>query len=331
MSSFWDRKKVLITGGAGFVGSHVAEALLQKSPSVEVTAADNLQNGTLKNLAALHPRIRFLRLDLRNYPECLQACEGREIILNLAARVGGIRYNRDHQGLMFRDNMIIHSHMLEAARICKTERFLLMSSACVYPTHCSIPTPEEEGFRDRPEETNEGYGWAKRMAEFQAAAYQKEDGMRIEIARPTNTYGPRDHFDPSISHVIPALIQRILEGENPVRVWGSGKQSRVFIYVKDLVQGLLALIERCPGCGPVNIGTDEEIEIGNLVSLLLELTGGKAEIRFDPSQPSGQPRRNCDTSKAKRLLGFVAQTPLKTGLQETIAWVRENLKKSSAV
>lgn len=322
---FWKGKKVLVTGGAGFIGSYVVEQLVEKEADVLTTVIDNLQSGELKNLKRVRDRIKFVRADLRNMEECLKICKGKEIVMNLAARVGGIEYNRLHLGTMFRDNMLISLNVLDAARQVGVERFLVVSSACAYPHNCTIPTPEEEGFKESPEPTNEGYGWAKRMAEVQGRLYTQEFGMRIGIVRPYNCYGPRDHFDLEKSHVIPALIKRIFDGEDPLVVWGNGEQSRAFLYVEDLARGLIEAIEKYPVPDPINVGTDEEIKIKDLVKLLLKLSGKNPKAIFDPSKPEGQPRRNCDTRKAKKKIGFEAKVKLSEGLKRTIDWYQENL------
>ncbi len=323
--SFWRNKKVLVTGGAGFIGSHLVERLVAEG--AKVRAVDNLENSSLENLEKVKNRIEFIKKDLRILKDCLEASQNQEIVLNLAAKVGGIEFNRKHLGTMFRDNILISTQMLEAARLNDVERFLVVSSACVYPRYCTIPTPEEEGFKDVPEPTNEGYGWAKRMAEVQARTYAQEFGMKIAIARPYNTYGPRDHFAPEKSHVIPALIKRVFDGENPLTVWGDGEQSRAFLYVKDLVEGMLKVIEACPVCDPLNLGTVEEIKIKDLVKLIIKLSGKNPRVHFDTSKPSGQPRRNCNNRKAKEKIGFEARISLREGLEKTITWYRHQIEQ----
>jgi len=324
--SFWENKKVLITGGAGFIASHAVETLVKYGAKVRVV--DNLENGSLENLENVIKEIEFIQLDIRNLENCLKVTEDIEIVLNFAAKVGGIEYNRTHPGTMFYNNILINTNMLESARLNNIERFLVISTACVYPRFCKIPTPETEGFIGVPEPTNEGYGWAKRMAEFQAQAYEREFGMKIAIARPYNCYGPRDHFDTEKSHVIPALIKRIFDNENPVVVWGDGEQSRAFLYVSDFVRGCLMLIEKYPVADPVNIGTDEEIKIKDLVKLIIKLSGKNSEIYFDTTKPSGQPRRNCDNTKARTKIGFVAEIKLEEGLKKTIDWYLQKYGKN---
>lgn len=325
MNNFWKNKKVLVTGGAGFTGSHLVEMLVDLG--AVVTVVDNLENGRLDYLKAVKDKITFFQEDLRDFKKAKEVCEGQEIVLHLAAKVAGVDFNRQHLGTMFRDNVMINTNVLEVAREAGVERFLVVSSACVYPRHCTIPTPETEGFKDSPEPTNEGYGWAKRMAEIQAKLYAQEFGMKVGIARPYNTYGPRDHFEPDKSHVIPALIKRIFDEENPLTVWGTGEQSRSFVYVTDVTKGLLEVIEKYPFTDPLNIGTDEEIKIKDLVKLIMSLSGKNSELYFDTSRPTGQPRRNCDNTKAKEKIGFEAKMSLEEGLRKTIFWYRENIYK----
>lgn len=318
---FWDGKKAMVTGGVGFIGSHTVEMLVDLG--AKVTVVDNMKNSTMKNLEQVKDEISLVEADITDLEQSKKACSGQDVVLNLVARVGGIGYNQAHPGTMFRDNVLMSTTVLEAARLCDIERFLVVSSACVYPRDCTIPTPETEGFLDDPEPTNFGYGWAKRVAEVQARSYQMEYGMKIAIARPYNAYGPRDHFDPETSHVIPALIKRIFDGENPLSVWGSGEQTRAFLYVKDFARGLIETVERYPECDAVNVGTDEEISIKDLVYLLLDISGKRPEVYFDTSKPSGQPRRNCDTTKAKEKVGYEAHFSLREGLKETVDWYRQ--------
>jgi len=240
--------------------------------------------------------------------------------MHLAAQVGGIEYNMHHPGSIFVRNMGVFMSVLEAARQAGVARFLVTSSACVYPRHCTVPTPEDEGFRDRPEPTNEGYGWAKRMEEFLGEAYSREYGMHVRIARPYNAYGPRDNFHPASSHVIPALIRRVLAGENPLTVWGDGSATRSFLYVTDFARGLMAVVEKSPQVSAINIGAAEETTIRDLAHTIVRLSGKNVDLVFDASKPGGQPRRNCHTTLAERVLGFRAQVSLEEGLRRTTAW-----------
>ncbi|HAM34312.1 MAG TPA: GDP-fucose synthetase [Elusimicrobia bacterium] len=320
MKSFWDGKKVLVTGGTGFVGSHAVEELLRRSPRARITVADKVLRP--ENLPGLSREVKLVRADLRCYDDCLRVCRGQDVVLNLSARVAGVGYNQAHHGTMFRDNMLLSLNMLEAARVRGVERFLVVSSACVYARSCPIPMAEADGFLDRPERTNEGYGWAKRMAEFQAAAYRCEFGMKLAVVRPINAYGPRDHFDREDCHVIAALIRRVVGGENPIRVWGDGTQTRSFLYVEDFARGLLDVTQRYCECDPVNLGSDEEVTIRDLAGMIRDGAGSRASLLFDAGRPAGQPRRFCSTAKAREAAGFSARIGLAEGLRRTIAWYR---------
>jgi len=327
--SFWDGKKVLVTGGGGFIGSHVVERLLRAHRGVRVTVAGRMSSENKRNLSEVlrNPFLRVIKGDLRDPRFCRKACKGQDVALNLAGVVGGVGYNSRHHASLFRDNMTLQLNVLEAARLEGVKRYLVVSTACVYPRDCKIPTPETEGFRDEPELTNRGYGWAKRMGEYIGRAYAEEYGMSVAIVRPYNAYGPRDHYDLDKSHVIAALVRRVCEGESPLKVWGDGKSTRAFLFVEDFARGLLEVAEKYPNADPVNIGSAKEISIKDLAKAVLKAAGAeKTELVFDPSKPSGQPRRACDTKKARRVLGFTAKIPLDEGLRRTIAWYRENLQ-----
>lgn len=322
MNNFWKNKKVLVTGGAGFIGSHVVDKLVERN--AKVTVLDNLQNSDIKNISHLKGRLNFIEGDCTNSKDSYNACKNQEIVMNLAARVGGIEYNRTHQATMLYDNLAIATVMTEAAKKAGVERFLVVSSACVYPHSCSVPTPESEGFLGEPEETNGGYGWAKRMAEKLGMYYSEQFHMKVGIVRPYNCYGPRDHFDPKISHVIPALIKRVFDDGNTLTVWGTGRQTRAFLYVEDLAEGMILAIEKYPAPDPVNLGTDEEVTISDLIKKIINISGTKNTIFFDTSKPNGSPRRNSDNKKAKEKIGFVAKTGLDEGLKKTIKWYKNN-------
>lgn len=318
MSSFWRNRRVLVTGGAGFIGSFVCELLLKKGARVAITS----KSGNLKNIAQIKKDIKVIRANLTNPQEATRATKHQDIVLNLASRVAGIQYNINHPVEMFNDNVEIEKNTIEGAYRAGVERFLVTSSACVYPRHSTVPTPEEEGFLGDPEPTNLGYGWSKRVAELLGRFYFQEYGFKVAIARPYNAYGPRDELDPKISHVIPGIIKRVFDGENPLVVWGSGKQTRSFVYASDFARGLLAIVEKYPCADPVNIGTSEEVSIGKLAQMIVEISKKKTKIKFDRSKPDGQPRRVCDVTKAKKKIGFSAKTSLEEGLRQTIEWYR---------
>lgn len=320
MKRFWQNKKVLVTGGAGFIGSFTTEQLLERGAKVSVIT----KSGNIRNIQQIKNKIKVIRADLVNPRNALMATKNMDVILHLASRVAGIEYNINHPATMFGDNVVMTKNILEAAVKNKVKRALVTSSACVYPRHCKIPTPETEGFKEDPEPTNLGYGWAKRVSELLGRFYAQEHGLKVAIVRPYNAYGPRDDFDPKTSHVIPALIKRVFDGESPLVVWGSGKQSRSFLYVEDFARGLIETAEKYPEADPINIGSDEEITIADLAKLIIKLSGKKIKIKFDRSKPDGQPRRKCDTKKAKQKINYKAKFSLEEGLKKTIKWYKQH-------
>ena len=320
--SFWEGKKVLVTGGAGFIGSHLVDQFVEIGAIV--TVVDNLERGKLANLEKILDKIKFVKADLLDITACNNVVKGMDVVMNLAAKVTGIEYNRFHHGDMFTTNMTIASNVIEAARTNRVKRFLCVSTACIYPHDAKVPTPESEGERGGPEPTNEGYGWAKRMAEKQSMYYAREYDMEIAIARPFNAYGPRDHYDEGTSHVIPALIKRVLNGNDPVVVWGTGNQSRVFLHAKDFARGLILVTEKYAVGDPVNIGHDKEITMRQLIELILKLTGKNPRVVFDTTKPDGYPRRAADPTKLKNVTGgFVPSIPLEQGIKEMILEYQE--------
>lgn len=304
--SFYQNKSVFVTGGHGFIGSHLVKALKERKAKLSTPSRK--------------------KLDLANAKAVNKALQKTDYLFHLAAHVGGIQYNNAHPATLLYKNLLPTLNVLEAARLNKVKRVLIVSSACVYPRHCSVPTPESEGFLDNPEPTNFGYGWSKRMAEILAKTYSQEHNLKIGIVRPFNAYGPKDNFDPLTSHVIPALIKRVCDGENPLVVWGDGSATRSFIYVSDVVKAMLMTLEKYPQTDPINIGTTEEISIKDLSKLIIKLSGKTTKIKFDTTKPNGQPRRNCDTKKAEKIIGFKATTTLKQGLPEVIKHYQKYVK-----
>lgn len=320
LGAFYRDKKVVVTGGAGFVGSYVVESLVGLGARVRVPVRKSTRLDYLRDVEG---DIEIIDADLFEPAAAALAVQGQDIVLHLAAaKGGGIEHSMAHHGSLFRDNIRIATNMIDAVRDAPEIRFVSVSSACVYPRHSTMPIPEEDGFRDVPEPTNAGYGWSKRMQEFLATSFAEEFGLDICIVRPFNTYGPRDDFFAEMNHVIPGLVIRVVSGENPLIVWGTGKQTRSFLFVKDCALGIL-LAGACSGVtGPLNLGGNEETSIGELAELISEAAGAELEIRFDTAKPDGQPRRACDTRLARERLGFDAPTPLREGLRQAVEWYR---------
>lgn len=312
--SFWKGKKVLVTGGTGMIGSHLIELLLSEGAQVRTV---------------VHSRrphvggVEIIRGDLTKWDSCMAAVKGMDYVFHLAAFVGGVGRNVAHPAGMYTPNMLMQTQMIEAARIQDVDGYLYTSSACIYPAKCKIPISEEEGWKGPPEPTNATYGWVKRMGELQAQAYAKEYGMKIALVRPFNAYGPRDNFDPETSHVIPGLIRKAVEGQNPFRVWGSGEPSRDFVYATDIARGMLLALEKYAVADPLNIATGREIKIKDLANLILKLADHKhSKIIFEKGKPLGQLRRRGDVTKAKKTISFEAKVSLEEGLKWTIGWYR---------
>jgi GDP-L-fucose synthase len=323
MSSFWQGKRVLVTGGSGFIGSHVVEMLVEEGAQVTTTAWAGQNPSNLVNLQRVADHITTFAVDLTRLEDCMEACENQEVIFNVAHLDGSVAFKRAHPASIFRQNMLITLNMLEAACKNQVDRFLVMSSAEIYPPEAPVPTSETEGLRGLPDRLTDGYAWSKRMSESAAQFFAREHGLKVAIARPSNVYGPRDYLDPKRGRVIPMFIKRIFEGEGPLVIWGTGEQVRTFLYVEDLARGLLGLVEKYPQCDPVNLGGDEEITVKELAELVVRLSGKEAKIVCDPEKPSGPLRRVCDISKARHVLGFVPTVPLETGLERTVNFFRE--------
>lgn len=320
MGQFWRGKRVLVTGGAGFIGSALSRKLLEAG--AELRVADNVDPKVHGNLDGIADHIEFVRADLTDMEQALSAARGMSVVLNLAAKVGGISYNHHHQGTMSRLNTLLSLNVLEASRLAGVERHLVVSSACVYGNAVTIPMKESDGFIGDPEASNFGYSWAKRYAEIQAHTYANEYGMKVAIARPFNAYGPCDRFDET-GHVIASLIRRICSGENPLTIWGTGRPTRSFLYVDDFADGLMLLAEK-HACGQaVNLCGDREVSIADLAKLVCDAAGVKPDLTFDTSKPDGQPRRAGDTSLALSL-GFKPKISLEDGLRRTVEWYRSS-------
>lgn len=305
--TFWDNKTVLVTGGTGFLGTNVVKYLLEAGASRE-----NIRT----------PRSRDL--DLRVWENCLKAVDGCDVVIHLAASVGGIGYNMENPGSLFYDNAIMGIQMMEAARQKNVGKFVAVGTICAYPKFTPIPFIEDNLWNGYPEETNAPYGLAKKMMLVQAQAYREQYGYDAIYLLPVNLYGPGDNFDPSSSHVIPALIKKFVDAKNTesasVEVWGTGAASREFLYVEDAAKAIVLAAEKYNSPEPVNIGAGMEITIRELVEVISSLVGYSGEIVWDTSKPDGQPRRCLDVSRAETEFGFRAKTKFEDGLKDTIAW-----------
>lgn len=305
--TFWNRKKILVTGGAGFLGSSVIKKL-------EENGADR------ENIRI--PRSKDA--DLRKWESCVDAVKDIDIIIHLAAKVGGIGFNQNFPATLFYDNAIMGIQLMEAARQENVEKFVAIGTICAYPKFTPVPFKEEELWNGYPEETNAPYGLAKKMMLVQSQAYRQQYGFNSIFLLPVNLYGPGDNFDPCCSHVIPALVKKcvdaIEEERDEITIWGTGKPTREFLYVEDAAEGIVLAAEKYNKSKPVNLGAGFEISIKDLVDVIVKLTGFKGKIVWDRSRPDGQPRRCLDTSRAEKEFGFKARTGFEEGLRKTVEW-----------
>lgn len=271
-------------------------------------------------------------MDLTKWESCAKAVEGADVVIHLAAKVGGIGFNKKYPATLFYDNAIMGIQLMEAARQAGVQKFVAIGTVCAYPKYTPVPFKEEDLWKGYPEETNAPYGIAKKMLLIQAQAYREQYGFNAVYLLPVNLYGPKDNFHPEYSHVIPALIRKIFEakesGEDSITLWGTGKPTREFLYVEDAAEGIILATEKYNKSDPVNLGSGWEISIKDLAELLLELIGFDGEIRWDASKPDGQPRRRLDVSKAEKEFGFKAKVDLKEGLKRTIDWYEANVLKA---
>jgi GDP-L-fucose synthase len=308
--TFWENKQILLTGGAGFLGSHLVEQLTERG---------------VRNEQLDIPRSKDL--DLRRWENCVKAVKGKDIVIHLAAKVGGIGFNQNYPGELFYDNAIMGIQLIEAARQEGVEKCVILGTVCAYPKFTPVPFSEDELWNGYPEETNAPYGIAKKALLVQAQAYRQQYGFNAIYLLPVNLYGPRDNFNPDSSHVIPALIKKFVEAvrkkKPSVDVWGTGSASREFLYVEDAARAIVLATERYNKPEPVNLGAGKEISIWDLVTIIKEQTGYSGEIHWDKTRPDGQPRRCLVTSRAEKEFGFVAQVPFEEGLRRTVDWFIE--------
>ncbi len=309
--SFWNEKKICITGGAGFLGHHLVENIKRRGatdifiPTIEKYDLVR-QNDILRMLDDSRP----------------------DVIIHLAAHVGGIGANREHPAEFFYDNLMMGVQLMHEAWKKGVEKFVAIGTVCAYPKFTPVPFREDDIWNGYPEETNAPYGLAKKMLLVQAQSYRQQYGYNALFLIPVNLYGPRDNFRPESSHVIPALIKKCVEakeaGAKEVVIWGDGSPTREFIYVEDAAEGIAAATEKYNSSEPVNIGSGNEISIKDLANLIARLTGFDGNLVFDTSKPNGQPRRGLDVSRAEELFGFHAKMSFEEGLRKTIEWYTDN-------
>lgn len=298
-------RRIVVTGGAGFLGSRVV-AELKRHGATDILVP------------------RSTSMDLMDRDNCRKAVAGADLVIHMAAKVGGIGFNRENPATLFYNNLIMGAQLMEEARLAGVRKFVALGTVCAYPKFTPVPFHEDDLWNGYPEETNAPYGLAKKMLLVQAQAYRQQYGFNAIFLLPVNLYGPGDNFDPRSSHVIPALIRKIWSakqaGEPEVEVWGDGSASREFLYVDDAAQAVVLAAERYDGADPINIGSGMEITIKRLVEVLSDLIGYEGAIRWDTSKPNGQPRRSLDVSRARQAFGFTAATDFVTGLRRTVDW-----------
>jgi GDP-L-fucose synthase len=313
----WERQRVLVTGGAGFLGSAVGRVLAGRGAGeVFVPRSDDYDLTKAPDVARLWADAR------------------PTLVLHLAARVGGIAANMAAPADLYVSNILMGTHVIEQARLSGTPKTVLLGTICAYPKHTPVPFSEDDLWNGYPEETNAPYGVAKKALLVHAQANRAQYGQNCVYLLPTNLYGPGDKFDPAVSHVIPALIKKCVDakeaGDGVVEVWGTGAATREFLYVDDCAEGIVLGAERYDGADPVNLGTDEETSIRDLAELIAKLTGFEGELRWDPTKPDGQPRRRVSADRARERLGFEARVPLEEGLRRTIDWYLANRDAAGA-
>lgn len=301
----WPKKKVLVTGGKGFLGSRVVEILKKKGANRIIAPGSK-------------------DCDLTKISNCRRIVKGVDIVFHLAGRVGGIGYNRDRPADIFYDNILMGTQLLDEAKKAKVEKLIALGTICSYPKFTPIPFSEEHIWDGYPEETNASYGLAKKMLLVQSQAYRQQYNFRSIVVFPTNLYGPKDNFDADNSHVIPAIILKIYNAKNSkaqkISVWGDGSPTRDFLYVEDAARGIVLAAEKYDDRLPINLGSGEEISIKDLITMIANIMDYRGEIIWDTTKPNGQPRRCISTERAEKMLGFKPSVTLEEGLKRTVKW-----------
>lgn len=308
---FWNGKNILLTGGSGFLGTHLTRQLEKLGADIAAPthAEYDLVNGDqVRKFYADHP--------------------GTDIVIHLAAKVGGIGANREHPGSFMYDNLMMGVQLMHEAYKSNIPKFVALGTVCAYPKHTPVPFKEEDLWNGYPEETNAPYGLAKKMMLVQSQGYREEYGFNSIFLLPVNLYGPGDNFDPASSHVVPALIKKCVDAvknnDEEIVVWGTGKASREFLYVEDAARGILLAAQNYEKSDPVNIGSSYEVTIRGLIDIIVKATGFKGKVTWDDTKPDGQPRRKLDVSRAEKEFGFVSETDFPEGLKKTIEWYHNN-------
>lgn len=314
-SLFWREKRVIVTGGAGFLGSFVVDKL-QARGAAEIVVPRKAEYD-LTQIEAIRQLVA----------DTTRAGKAVDMVIHLAARVGGIGANRANPATFFYDNLMMGTQLLHESYVAGVAKFVAIGTVCAYPKFAPIPFKEEDLWNGYPEETNAPYGLAKKMMLVQSQTYRQQYGYNSIFLLPVNLYGPRDNFDLETSHVIPALIRKCLEakerGDGQIVAWGDGSPTREFLYVKDGAEGILLAAERYNDSRPVNLGSSYEISIKELLETIVALTSFGGEIAWDTNKPNGQPRRKLDTSRAKEFFGFESETSFRNGLKDTIKWYHQ--------
>lgn len=320
METFWQNKKVIVTGGAGFLGSFVIAKLKERG-------ATDIFIPRIEDYNLIDPA------DIkRMYADTLAGIDPKDVvIIHLAANVGGIGANMAHPADFFYDNLMMGVELMHQAYKNGAGKFVAIGTVCAYPKFTPVPFKEDDLWNGYPEETNAPYGLAKKMMLVQAQAYRQQYGFNAIFLLPVNLYGPRDNFNPKSSHVIPALIRKAIEaterGDKELPIWGDGSPTREFLYVEDAANGIVTAAEKYNGDQPVNLGSGYEISIKDLSEMIAKMTGFTGKLAWQTDKPNGQPRRGLDVSRAKELFGWSAQVPFEEGMKRTIAWFKENRDK----
>ncbi len=305
---FWKDKPVLVTGGNGFLGTHLVKKLEALGAKVATPSHKDYDLVQLADIKRMYD----------DYPT--------QLVIHLAAKVGGIGANREHPGSFFYDNLMMGVQLMHEAYLRKIPKFVALGTVCAYPKFAPIPFKEDDLWNGYPEETNAPYGLAKKMMLVQSQGYREEYGYNSIFLLPVNLYGPGDNFNPETSHVIPALIKKCVDavtnGDDEIIVWGDGSATREFLYVEDAAEGIILASEKLNNSAPVNLGSAFEVSIKDLVGIITKETGFSGKVTWDTSKPNGQPRRKLDTSRAEKKFGFKSHTSFEEGLKKTIAWYR---------